>query len=59
MPPTSKEDNDSVLTAKPLAPTFTSMPLAFQKRVFSVTYLSLGAWTNSSMFTPLPSASSA
>jgi hypothetical protein len=29
---------DSVLTAKPLAPTLTSTPLAFQKRVFSVTY---------------------
>ncbi|MNL75418.1 hypothetical protein D3C87_2012200 [compost metagenome] len=38
MPPTRIEDRDSVLTAKPLAPTFTSIPLAFQNRVFSVTY---------------------
>ena len=33
-PPTSIETNDSVLTWMPCASNFTSMPLAFQKRVF-------------------------
>ncbi|MNG27491.1 hypothetical protein D3C84_1126150 [compost metagenome] len=59
MPPSSRAESDSVLTAKPLAPTFTSTPLTFQNRVFSVTYTSLGALTNTSMLTPLPSASRA
>ncbi|MNG32645.1 hypothetical protein D3C84_1187110 [compost metagenome] len=59
MPPTNNEDRDSVFTAKPLAPTLTSIPLAFQNRVFSVTKASLGECTKISMFTPLPSASSA
>ncbi|MNF15946.1 hypothetical protein D3C80_2187620 [compost metagenome] len=36
MPPTSRDDSDSVRTAKPLAPASTSMPLAFQNRVLSL-----------------------
>jgi hypothetical protein len=40
----------------PPAPTETSMPLAFQKRVSGVTYFSKGVLMNTVMSMPLPSA---
>jgi len=40
MPPASIAESDSVLTVRPSAATDTSTPLAFQKRVSSVTKLS-------------------
>ena len=38
MPPTRMDSIDWVCTVRPLAESETSSPLAFQKRVFAVTY---------------------
>ncbi len=57
-PPSKIEISDSVRTSTPFAPTETSMPLVFQKRVAVVTYLSYGASTNTVISTDLPSGAS-
>lgn len=55
MPPSSSDTSDCVRTSRPLAVNDTSTPLAFQKRVSSVTNPSYGALTNTRRFTDLPS----
>ena len=56
MPPLRMEIRDWVSTFSPWASSATSMPLAFQKRVFSVTRVWCGASTKIWMSTERPSA---
>ena len=49
---------DSVRIWRPFAPAETSIPLAFQKRVALLTYLSYGALTKIGGSMDLPSAAS-
>ena len=58
IPPTSTETIDSVRISTPFAPAETLIPLAFQKRVSVVTYLSYGALMNTVASIDLPSAAS-
>jgi hypothetical protein len=58
IPPIRIDTSDSVCTRTPVAARETSMPLAFHKRVFAVTYWSKGARTKILIDTPLPSLSS-
>ena len=55
-PPASRATSDSVRTSTPFAPSEMSTPLAFQKRVPGLTYLSYGALTNTLSSTAFPSA---